>query len=118
MDHFRSMLKPGGVLMIAVPNHTSKDAKKYGAMWAAYDVPRHLWHFSPASMEKLMGRHDFTLIDKIPMTLDAFYVSMLSEKYKGNDVFGAVSGFASGFQTLMAASHNVDQASSVIYIAH
>ena len=118
MDHFRSMLKPGGVLMIAVPNHTSKDAKKYGAMWAAFDVPRHLWHFSPASMEKLMSRHGFTLIDKIPMTLDAFYVSMLSEKYNGNDVFGAVSGFASGFQTLMATSNNVDHASSVIYIAH
>ena len=118
MDHFRSILKPDGVLIIAVPNHTSRDARKYGAQWAAYDVPRHLWHFSPTSMEKLMARHHFTLTEKIPMTLDAFYVSMLSEKYKGNDVLGSVGGFVSGLQTLMATSNNVDQASSVIYIAH
>ncbi len=118
MDHFRSILKPDGVLMIAVPNYTSTDAHKYGAEWAAYDVPRHLWHFSPTSMEKLMARHHFTLTEKIPMTLDAFYVSMLSEKYKGNDVFGSIGGFVSGLQTLMAAGNNVDKASSVIYIAH
>jgi len=117
MDHFRSILKSGGVLIIAVPNHTSSDAKKYGAKWAAYDVPRHLWHFSPASMEKLLARHHFTLTEKIPMTLDAFYVSMLSEKYKGNNVFGPAGGFVSGLQTMLSTSKNVDQASSVIYIA-
>ena len=118
MDHFRTILKQGGVLIIAVPNYTSKDAKKYGARWAAYDVPRHLWHFSPASMEKLMTNHQFRLTQKIPMHLDAFYVSMLSEKYCGNDVFGSIGGLFSGFQTMMAAGKNVDQASSVIYIAH
>jgi SAM-dependent methyltransferase len=118
MEHFRSILKPDGVLIIAVPNHTSRDAKKYGPKWAAYDVPRHLWHFSPDSMEKLMARHHFTLSEKIPMTLDAFYVSMLSEKYKGNNVFGSLAGFVSGMQTMVSTSKNTDQASSVIYIAH
>ncbi len=117
MDHFRSILKPGGLLIIAVPNHTSRDAKKYGTHWAAYDVPRHLWHFSPTSMEKLMAQHHFTLTDKIPMHLDAFYVGMLSEKYKGNSGPGSVTGFISGLQTFIAASKNVDEASSLIYIA-
>ena len=117
MNHFRSILKPGGVLIIAVPNYTSKDAKKYGAMWAAYDVPRHLWHFSPASMERLMTNHQFTLIEKIPMHLDAFYVSMLSEKYSGNGGFGTIAGGISGMRTLMSAGKNVEEASSLIYIA-
>lgn len=118
MEHFRTLLKPGGVLIIAVPNHTSSDAKKYGAAWAAYDVPRHLWHFSPASMEKLMSSHHFNLTEKIAMPLDAFYVSMLSEKYKGNRGAGSIAGIFSGLQTLLSEINNVDQASSIIYVAH
>lgn len=117
MDHFRTILKPGGTLVIAVPNHTSRDARKYEETWAAYDVPRHLWHFSPASMDKLLSRHQFSLVEKIPMHLDAFYVSMLSEKYRGNDLSGSVKGFISGFQTFLDSRGNVDEASSVIYIA-
>jgi SAM-dependent methyltransferase len=117
MDHFRSILKSGGILIIAVPNHTSHDAKKYGSLWAAFDVPRHLWHFSPNSMEKLMTKHQFTLTDKIPMHLDAFYVSMLSEKYKGPGTFGSLTGFISGLQTFMSTQKKVEEASSIIYIA-
>jgi len=117
MHRFHAILKPGGKLIIAVPNHTSRDAEKYKSMWAAYDVPRHLWHFSPASMEKLLSTHHFALEAKIPMHLDAFYVSMLSEKYKGNALFGSVGGFFSGLQTFFAGVQNVDCSSSVIYIA-
>ncbi|MDZ4749070.1 MAG: class I SAM-dependent methyltransferase [Saprospiraceae bacterium] len=117
MDQFRSILKPGGTLIIAVPNHTSRDAKKYGAIWAAYDVPRHLWHFSPDAMNRLMTKHGFTLTGKIPMPLDAFYVSMLSEKYSGNNFLGSIAGFISGLGTFLAGKKNVDDASSVIYIA-
>lgn len=117
MRHFLELLTPGGVLLIAVPNHTSKDANAYGATWAAYDVPRHLWHFSPDSMNKLLTRHGFKLTGKIAMPLDAFYVSMLSEKYKGNNTFGPVAGFRSGLETFFAGQKDVDQASSIIYIA-
>jgi SAM-dependent methyltransferase len=117
VEHFKALLKPEGVLIIAVPNHTSKDAKKYGATWAAYDVPRHLWHFSPASMEKILTRHQFKLIEKIAMPLDAFYVSMLSERFNGNQTFGPIAGFISGLNTYFAENKNVDEASSVIYVA-
>ena len=116
-DRFRKILKPGGVLIIAVPNHTSRDAKRYKADWAAYDVPRHLWHFSPESMQKIMEKHGFTLTKKLPMHLDAFYVSMLSEKYRGKGIVGLVSAFFSGVKTYWSARKNVDTASSVIYIA-
>lgn len=118
MDRFRTLLKQGGTLIIAVPNYTSKDAVRYGPLWAAYDVPRHLWHFSPDSMEKLMLNHQFKLTEKIPMHLDSFYVSMLSEKYAGHKLTGTVSGFWSGLQTFLASGRQVDNASSIIYIAH
>ncbi len=117
MKQFRSLLKPGGVLMIAVPNHTSPDAKQYGVQWAAYDVPRHLWHFSPDSMKKLLTKFGFTLFQKIPMPLDAFYVSMLSEKYKGSNLFGPVSALFSGMRTFLSGRRNADHSSSIIYVS-
>jgi SAM-dependent methyltransferase len=117
MDHFRSLLKPDGVLIIAVPNHTSRDASQYGMNWAAYDVPRHLWHFSPLSMEKLLTKHGFALTKKIAMPLDAFYVSMLSEKYNRNTFFGLPGALISGVRTVISEMKNVDKASSIIYVA-
>ncbi len=75
-------LKPGGTLLIAVPNYKSKDATHYKQFWAAYDVPRHLWHFSKEGIERLFSKHNFYLVQIKPMWFDAFYVSLLSEKYK------------------------------------
>ncbi|MDQ3016359.1 MAG: class I SAM-dependent methyltransferase [Bacteroidota bacterium] len=117
IDQFHAILKTAGTLIIAVPNHTSTDAKKYGEKWAAYDVPRHLWHFSPASMKILLERHGFNLHQKINMPLDGFYVSMLSEKYKGNGLFGNVPAFFSGLQSFLAGRKNVDMGSSIIYVS-
>ncbi|MBK5214006.1 MAG: class I SAM-dependent methyltransferase [Flavobacteriaceae bacterium] len=76
-----NLVKPSGTLIIAVPNFKSYDAKYYGKFWAAFDVPRHLWHFSKKSMEKLFSEN-FTLQKIEPMIFDSFYVSLLSEKYK------------------------------------
>jgi predicted SAM-dependent methyltransferase len=77
-----NLLMPGGKLIVAVPNHLSHDARYYGKYWAAYDVPRHLYHFDPNSMRNLFSRHGFQMDRIIPMRWDAFYVSMLSERYK------------------------------------
>ncbi|WP_216076111.1 class I SAM-dependent methyltransferase, partial [Acinetobacter baumannii] len=71
-----------GRLIIAVPNYTSYDARYYGAYWAAYDVPRHLYHFSPRSIEKLAKQFGFEIECLKPMWFDAVYVSLLSEQYK------------------------------------
>ena len=81
-----SLVKPGGSLVIAVPNFKSFDAKYYGEYWAAYDVPRHLWHFSKSSMEKLF-EDGLEFIKSEPMVFDSFYVSLLSEKYKTGNTF-------------------------------
>lgn len=77
-----SLLDKNGTLVIAVPNFNSYDAEHYGKYWAAYDVPRHLWHFSKKSIEKLFLKHNMEVVKIKPMLFDSFYVSLLSEKYK------------------------------------
>ena len=104
-----------GKIFIAVPNYTSYDAQHYGAFWAAYDVPRHLYHFSPASMKRLVEQHGLTIKKIKPMWFDSFYVSMLSEKYKSgksNLIKAFLMGFVSNIKTLI----NPDKCSSLIYI--
>lgn len=81
---FKNHLKEDGILVIAVPNYKSYDAKYYKQYWAAWDVPRHLWHFSKKSLKKIGIQHQFKLMHIKPMYFDSFYVSLLSEKYKSN----------------------------------
>ncbi len=78
----KTLLKDNGVLIIAVPNHKSYDAKYYKQYWAAYDVPRHLWHFSKTSIKKIFETENIVLEKTLPMKFDSYYVSILSEKYK------------------------------------
>lgn len=78
----KNLLKPNGILIIAVPNFKSFDANYYKQYWAAFDVPRHLWHFSKNSIQTIFLKHQINLIKILPMKFDAYYVSMLSEKNK------------------------------------
>ena len=114
LDHIRTLLKPGGSLLIAVPNYTSSDASYYGENWAAYDVPRHLYHFSPASMEQLLSQHNIKLVKKHPMVFDGFYVSLLSEKYKTGKS-RLLQGFFHGFRSYRKGLKEVDRCSSIVY---
>lgn len=110
------LLKNDGKLFIAVPNHTSADAKQYQEMWAAFDVPRHLYHFSPHSMNILLNKHGLKICKMKPMWFDSFYVSMLSEKnqhHDGNILSAIVSGLKSNLNTLTKNTNS----SSLIYIA-
>lgn len=96
LEEIVRVLKKDGTFVVAVPNMDSADAEKYGAFWAAYDVPRHLYHFQKATIEKLMNEFGLKLEKVIPMKFDAYYVAMLSEKYKqGNLLSGFISGFLS-----------------------
>lgn len=111
-------MNDSGTIFIAVPNHLSYDAMKYKEKWAGYDVPRHLWHFSPGNMELLLKKNNLTQVKILPMKLDAFYVSMLSEKYKsGNqNITSIMKGFLSGIRSNQFARQN-NNYSSLIYIA-
>ena len=92
----KRLLKPSGTIIIAVPNFKSYDANHYKEFWAAYDVPRHLWHFSKTAIEKLFDKQNMNLEDVKPMWFDSFYVSLLSEKYKTGKM-NFISGFFIGF---------------------
>lgn len=88
----KSLMSPGAALFLAVPNHESADAKKYAEAWAAYDVPRHLWHFNRKSMAALLHKEGLRITTVIPMKLDAYYVSLLSERYRRSGPSG-IHGF-------------------------
>ena len=115
MDTFFSLLKDDGKLLIAVPNHNSYDAKHYNEFWAAYDVPRHIWHFTPAQMKQLGEKHGFKLLSLHTMPFDSFYVSMLSEKYKKSGL-ALFKGIFHGKISWFASIINKAKCSSVIYV--
>jgi 2-polyprenyl-3-methyl-5-hydroxy-6-metoxy-1,4-benzoquinol methylase len=113
LAELKKHLNPGGTLIIAVPNHLSYDANYYGKYWAAYDVPRHLWHFNPESIKRLVNNFGMKIENVSPMKLDAFYVSLLSEKYKGNS-FPFLKAFCIGLKSNRLAQ-KTGQYSSLIY---
>jgi SAM-dependent methyltransferase len=115
IDQIKKICKPGGKIFIAVPNYTSYDADHYSSSWAAYDVPRHLYHFSPAAMHELMRRHQCVIELIQPMWFDSFYVSLLSEKYKTGHS-NLFKGFWVGWRSNLKAMYNRRKASSLIYV--
>lgn len=86
LQKIESLVRPGGSIVIAVPNFKSYDARFYKEYWAAFDAPRHLWHFSKNSMKQLFSE-DVEFKNSLPMIFDSFYVSLLSEKYKSGAAF-------------------------------
>ncbi len=114
MTMFKKLLKPNGVLIIAVPNYKSYDAKHYAEFWAAFDVPRHLWHFNKVSVSKLVAKFQMEVVKTKLMWFDAFYVSMLSEKYKTGRM-NPIKGFWIGWLSNLKAI-STKEASSLIYI--
>lgn len=115
LEIFNRKLKDKGLLIIAVPNPTSYDATHYKEYWAAYDVPRHIYHFSKKGMENLISRKPNWKMRKIkPLILDAYYISMLSEKYKKSSFFwlkAIIYGTISNINALFS-----NEFSSLIYI--
>ena len=110
----KDCLEDKGTLFIAVPNFNSYDAKYYQEHWAGYDVPRHIWHFSRSAIKKLFEEHEMTLVETKPMLFDAYYISLLSEKYKhGKRRY--LKAFYVGFKSNLRARRNGEY-SSLLYI--
>lgn len=115
---FRRILSKDGTLFIAVPNCSSYDAKKYKEFWSAYDLPIHLYHFTPSDIKQLFENEGFKVVDMLPMKFDAFWISLESEKYKsGNSGFSLlnlVKGFWFGLISNLKAKNGTY--SSQIYV--
>jgi 2-polyprenyl-3-methyl-5-hydroxy-6-metoxy-1,4-benzoquinol methylase len=111
------LLKPGGTLVLALPNPLSADAGYYKEHWAEYDVPRHLSHFSPRSVALLAEKHGMQIVTTVPMKWDAFYISMMSEELKrnGRSAVALLSGFLQGFRSNLIARKDGNY-SSLIYV--
>jgi len=110
----QGLLKPGGRIVVAVPNYKSYDAQFYNEYWAAYDVPRHLWHFSQTAIHKLFSEVEMTVSQTLPMRFDSYYVSLLSEKYKKGKL-KFIAGFYRGFISNLKAQVTSEY-SSLIYV--
>lgn len=108
------LLTENGKLIIAVPNFKSNDANYYKEFWAAFDVPRHLWHFSQTSISKLFSSENMIVEKTIPMKFDAYYVSLLSEKYKSGKM-NPIKSFYRGFVSNLKAN-STKEYSSLIYV--
>jgi ubiquinone/menaquinone biosynthesis C-methylase UbiE len=107
-----ALIRPGGNLIIAAPNYNSFDAAYYKEYWAAYDTPRHLWHFSKESMSVLFSR-GMTLFKVKPLIFDSFYVSLLSEKYKSGSKFSMKAIFIGLWSNISA--WRTKEFSSLVY---
>jgi 2-polyprenyl-3-methyl-5-hydroxy-6-metoxy-1,4-benzoquinol methylase len=110
----KRIIKPNGTIFIAVPNFNSHDASHYKEFWAAYDVPRHLWHFSQNAIKALFQKENLKVVKVLPMKFDAYYVSLLSEKHKTgkmNPIKGFYRGFVSNFKAITTSEY-----SSLIYV--
>ncbi len=111
----RRILKPDGTCFIALPNSSSYDAKHYKQYWAAYDIPRHLWHFNPATFRIFSEKTGFTLKKTLSLPLDVFYISSLSEKYKGAGL-PFLAGMITGKWFAFLSIFKRERSSSLLYI--
>jgi 2-polyprenyl-3-methyl-5-hydroxy-6-metoxy-1,4-benzoquinol methylase len=117
IKNLQQRLTSSGKLFIAVPNYLSYDASYYQQHWAGFDVPRHLWHFSKQSMITLLEENGLNVISIIPMKLDAYYVSILSERNKNNSALKSfINGIHFATKSNLNGKRKTNQ-SSLLYIA-
>lgn len=125
LDHtvtfLKERLQETGTIFIAVPNHESFDAQLYRNYWAAYDVPRHLWHFSRSNIQSLLDHHQLKVRQVLPMKLDAYYISLLSEKYKAGgrlSIFAFFRALWNGLRSNIRARNNGKYSSLLYVVTH
>lgn len=117
VGELKRILKKDGTIFIAVPNCISFDATYYEEFWAAYDVPRHLYHFTPDSMKNLFEKFNFSISDVLPMQFDSYYVGMLSEKYRTGRS-NILNALFVGWKSNYYARKDKISYSSLLYVIH
>ena len=115
MQQLHKILQSNGTLFVALPNAASFDAKHYQSFWAAYDLPRHLWHFTPQTFALLASKHNFKIVKTKRMAFDVFYISLLSEKYREKSL-GLLRAIFTASIGWISSVFNKNKASSLIYV--
>ena len=60
--HAGEALRKGGLIVIGVPNMASRGFETYRNQWYALDVPRHLTHFTPSTLENTLTAEGFKMV--------------------------------------------------------
>lgn len=110
----RNRLRGAGWVIIAAPNYESYDARHYRHLWAAYDVPRHLYHFHYSSMVTLLNEHGLSVVDLRSLPFDSFYISLLTEKKANGNL---LRGMWIGFKSYLSALSDTRASSSLVYVS-
>ena len=108
------LCKPGGRIIIALPNYKSYDGQYYKAEWAAYDVPRHLNHFNKETQIKILEESGLRHVKTEKLVWDAYYISYMSEKYRKHSIpllRGAFRGLVSN-----SKARKTGEWSSLVYV--
>jgi hypothetical protein len=108
-----------GYILLALPNPLSYDAGIYKQFWAAYDVPRHLYHFNEKSIDHLAKINNLIITEKKTMPFDSYYVSLLSETYKNPDqlfLLKWIKAIYNGYRSNQKAFKDINKSSSILYI--
>jgi 2-polyprenyl-3-methyl-5-hydroxy-6-metoxy-1,4-benzoquinol methylase len=116
LHRIHEILRSNGSLFVALPNYTSYDAQFYRSKWAAWDVPRHIWHFTPETIKSFVEKNGFALKHMYAMPFDAYYVSLMSEKYSGSSAFHLFRGLMIGVISNLYALFNKKKSSSLVYV--
>ncbi len=116
IDQFYDLLNENGLLIVAVPNFNSYDCKYYKEEWAAWDVPRHLWHFSRNGLRAKLFEKGFSLLKEKPLKFDSYYVSLLSEKNSPGPT-NYLNAFVRGFMSNMKARRSGEYSSIAYFFA-
>lgn len=117
IEDLKTRLEKNGKLVIAVPNPNSFDAEYFKEFWAAYDVPRHLYHFTKDSMKSLLKKHKLRIVKTVPMKFDSYYVSLLSNKYKYKKS-KYINSFITGYKSNSYAQKTGEYSSLIYIISH
>ncbi|HSL86331.1 MAG TPA: class I SAM-dependent methyltransferase [Bacteroidales bacterium] len=115
ISDIKRLLRTGGCFIAALPSAASCDARYYTDFWAAWDVPRHLWHFTPDTFKLLAEKAGFEIIKTKRLPFDAFYISLLSEKYRGANL-PFLSGMMKGLRFFISSIVKLNGSSSLIFV--
>ncbi len=114
-EFFKKRINPGGKLLLALPNSKSFDADYFKEFWAAYDVPRHIYHFNPETIQSIAKKHGFKLAKQHGQIFDSFYIALLSHEYKTGSK-KLIASFFVGLWSNLIAYFKTGNYSSNIYI--
>ena len=115
---FKKRIQPDGKLLLALPNSKSYDASYFKEFWAAYDVPRHIYHFTPETIQYVAKKHGFTLVQQRGQIFDSFYIALLSNQYRSGSKRLIHSFFIGLWSNLLAWTKTGNYSSNVYIFKH